>query len=116
MSNDSTLRKHLLSLKDYLCSSKEYFPGEGTKEGYSSTGQDSAGQEPTPVTSPETGQGLGPPVALREPVEHVIHGDRRIDHYAWLRKKDDPRLIAYLEVENAYLDGNLKGTEAFQEK
>jgi oligopeptidase B len=116
MSNDSTLRKHLLSLKDYLWSLKEYFPGEGTKEGYSSTGRDPAGQEPTPGTSPETGKGLPPPLALREPVEHVIHGDRRIDHYAWLRKKDDPRVIAYLEEENAYVDGYLQGTEAFQEK
>src|SRR6266446_4109396 len=71
-----------------------------------------------PVLSPETsGEAiLGPPVARREPVEHVLHGDRRVDHYAWLRSKENPEVIAYLEAENAYTDAILKPTEAFQEK
>jgi oligopeptidase B len=59
---------------------------------------------------------LQPPLALREPVEHVIHGDRRVDHYAWLRKKEDPRVISYLEEENAYADSYLASTKDFQEK
>jgi len=58
--------------------------------------------------------GLQPPLALREPVEHVIHSDRRVDHYAWLRDKKDPRVLSYLGVENAYADAYLKSTEAFQ--
>src|SRR6266404_6109053 len=57
-----------------------------------------------------------PPVARREPVEHVLHGDRRVDHYAWLRHKENPEVIAYLEAENAYTGAILKPTEAFQEK
>src|SRR6516165_2630161 len=67
--------------------------------------------------SPEshTAAGLAP-LALREPVEHVIHGDRRVDQYAWLRKKGDPRVIAYLEEENAYADGFMRATEGMQEK
>src|SRR5271169_3770171 len=56
------------------------------------------------------------PVAVREAVEHVIHGDRRVDHYAWMRNKKDPRVIAYLEAENAYADTEMKATEQFQEK
>ncbi len=60
--------------------------------------------------------GLQPPLALREPVEHVIHNDRRVDHYAWLRDKKDPRVLAYLESENAYTDACLKSTESFQSK
>jgi len=60
--------------------------------------------------------GLQPPLALREPVEHVIHSDRRVDHYAWLRNKKDPRVLSYLEAENAYADGYLKSTEAFQSR
>ncbi|HKF41395.1 MAG TPA: S9 family peptidase [Candidatus Acidoferrum sp.] len=60
--------------------------------------------------------GLAPPFALREPVEHVIHNDRRVDHYAWLRNKQDPRVAAYLQAENAYADAYLKSTEPFQEK
>src|SRR5882757_11409877 len=57
-----------------------------------------------------------PPVARREPVEHTLHGDRRIDHYAWLRHKENPEVIAYLKAENAYTDAILKPTEPFQEK
>ncbi|HXJ12269.1 MAG TPA: S9 family peptidase [Candidatus Limnocylindrales bacterium] len=60
--------------------------------------------------------GLQPPLALREPVEHVIHSDRRVDHYAWLRDKKDPRVLSYLESENAYADAYLKSTEAFQSR
>ncbi len=59
---------------------------------------------------------LRPPVAMREPVEHVIHGDRRMDHYAWLRQKEDPRVREYLEEENAYTQAFMKPTEALQEE
>jgi len=57
-----------------------------------------------------------PPVARREAVEHVLHGDRRVDHYAWLRHKGNPEVMAYLEAENAYTEAILKPTEPFQEK
>jgi oligopeptidase B len=59
---------------------------------------------------------LKPPVARREPVEHILHGDRRVDHYAWLRHKENREVIAYLEAENAYTDAVLKATEPLQEK
>jgi oligopeptidase B len=59
---------------------------------------------------------LQPPLARREPVEHILHGDRRVDHYAWLREKENPEVIAYLNAENAYTDAVLKHTEALQEK
>jgi oligopeptidase B len=58
---------------------------------------------------------LTAPLARREPVETVVHGDRRVDHYAWLRQKENPEVIAYLEAENAYTDAILRPTEAFQE-
>src|SRR5229473_1542205 len=69
---------------------------------------------PTQETS--TGTILKPPVARCEPVEHILHGDRRVDHYAWLRHKENPEVMAYLEAENAYTDAILQPTEAFQEK
>ena len=59
--------------------------------------------------------GQHPPLAHREPVEHVIHNDRRVDHYAWLRDKKDPRTLAYLEAENAFADAFLGSTRGFQE-
>jgi len=67
-------------------------------------------QETSAVTIPK------PPVARREPVEHVLHGDRRFDHYAWLRHKENAEVIDYLNAENAYTDAILKPTEKFQEK
>ena len=72
----------------------------------------------TPLTVQETSTGTvpKPPVARREPVEHVMHGDRRVDHYAWLRHKENPEVIDYLKAENAYTDAVLKPTEPFQEK
>jgi oligopeptidase B len=72
----------------------------------------------TPALSRESSVDIAPMprVARREPVEHVLHGDRRIDHYAWLRQKENPEVIAYLEAENAYTDAVLKPTERFQEK
>src|SRR5258708_429041 len=72
----------------------------------------------TPASAQETSAGTipKPPIARREPMEHALHGDRRVDHYAWLRDKQNPEVIAYLEDENAYTDAILKPTEPFQEK
>jgi oligopeptidase B len=55
------------------------------------------------------------PLALRRPVEHVIHGDRRVDHYAWMREKSDPQVKEYLDAENAYADELMRPTEGLQE-
>ena len=57
-----------------------------------------------------------PPAARRHPVEQVLHGDRRVDEYAWLRDKSSSEVIAYLNAENAYTDAVLRDTEPFQEK
>ncbi len=72
----------------------------------------------TPSLSPDATEdrNLRPPKARREPVEHVLHGDLRVDDYAWLRQKEKPEVIRHLEAENAYTDAFLKPTEAFQEK
>ncbi|PYU78286.1 MAG: oligopeptidase B, partial [Acidobacteria bacterium] len=70
----------------------------------------------TPAQEPAAGTIPKPPVARREPVEYVLHGDRRVDHYAWLRHKENPEVIAYLQAENSYTDAMLKPTETLQEK
>jgi oligopeptidase B len=59
---------------------------------------------------------LTPPVARRKPTESVIHGDRRVDDYAWLREKQNPEVVGYLEAENAYAAAVLEPTKTFQEK
>ena len=38
------------------------------------------------------------------PSERTHHGDTVVDEYEWLRDKDDPETIAYLEAENAYTE------------
>ena len=44
------------------------------------------------------------------------HGDRRVDLYYWLRDKQNPEVIAYLEAENAYADAIMAPTADLQEK
>lgn len=43
-----------------------------------------------------------PPVARVVPSERNTHGRSFTDNYEWLRDKDDPATIAYLDAENAY--------------
>jgi oligopeptidase B len=45
---------------------------------------------------------LTPPVAPIHPVENKIHNRTLIDDYAWMRDRENPETIAYLEAENAY--------------
>ncbi len=57
-----------------------------------------------------------PPVAEKKPKELTIHGDTRVDDYFWLRERENPEVIAYLEAENAYTDAMLEHTKPLQEK
>ena len=59
---------------------------------------------------------LTPPNALQRPKELVIHGDTRQDPYYWLRDRENPEVISYLEAENAYTKAAMAHTESFQEK
>ena len=60
------------------------------------------------ISAPAEAQSVSAPVAKQTLVETVLHGDRRIDNYAWLREKENPEVIAYLNAENAYTDALLK--------
>ncbi|MBI1397345.1 MAG: prolyl oligopeptidase family serine peptidase [Betaproteobacteria bacterium] len=57
-----------------------------------------------------------PPVAPRESLSLTLHGDTRPDEYAWLRRKDDPEVIAYLEAENRYTDAMMRPSVPLQGK
>jgi oligopeptidase B len=57
-----------------------------------------------------------PPVARKEPKVTVLHGDKRVDDYYWLRQKTSPEVLGYLEAENAYTAAVMKKTEPFQQK
>jgi oligopeptidase B len=45
-----------------------------------------------------------PPVAEVRAHRLETHGDVRIDDYHWLRERDDPAVLAYLEAENRYTE------------
>lgn len=45
-----------------------------------------------------------PPEAKRIETRREYHGDVFIDPYEWLRDKENPEVIAYLEAENDYAD------------
>ena len=45
-----------------------------------------------------------------------MFGDTRTDPYAWLRDRNDPDTIKYLEAENAYTKAMMKSTEELQAK
>ncbi|HEY4101574.1 MAG TPA: S9 family peptidase [Gemmatimonadales bacterium] len=56
-----------------------------------------------------------PPRAPRHPASTTRHGETFTDDFAWLRDKDDPATIAYLEAENAYANEVLAPTDSLQE-
>lgn len=59
---------------------------------------------------------MNPPIAGRIPHPHVLHGDVRPDDYYWLRDKDNPEVIAYLEAENRYAQTVLQPLQPLAER
>ncbi|HSE07618.1 MAG TPA: S9 family peptidase [Nocardioidaceae bacterium] len=56
------------------------------------------------MSQPTSPQVIAPPVAKKVAVERTFHGDTVVDEYEWLRDKESPDTIAYLEAENAYTE------------
>jgi oligopeptidase B len=59
--------------------------------------------------------GFEPPIAPKIPKEIIVHGDKRVDDYFWLREKTNAKAMAYLEKENAYADAVTKPLEKFRD-
>ena len=57
-----------------------------------------------------------PPVARKEPNPTYLHGQTLEDDYGWMRQKESPEVIAYLEAENEYTDTAMAGTKELQEQ
>ena len=55
-----------------------------------------------------------PPIAGKQPRTLSLHGNDRVDDYFWLRYRDDPSVIAYLEAENDYTKAVMAHTESLQ--
>jgi oligopeptidase B len=59
---------------------------------------------------------LTAPRARREPHVTVLHGETLSDDYFWLRDREHPEVLAYLEAENAYAEAVLAHTQALREQ
>ena len=55
-----------------------------------------------------------PPVAAKQPEELEAHGDVRVDDYYWLKERENPEVIAYLEAENEYTGAAMAHTAQLQ--
>ena len=59
---------------------------------------------------------LHPPIAPRKHTKIQIHGKTLTDDYAWLRDKENPEVIAYLEAENKYAEAEMAPLAGLQEQ
>ena len=57
-----------------------------------------------------------PPSAPQHPTRLEIHGDLLVDDYFWLRNREDPAVLAYLQAENGYTEQVMQPTAMLQEK
>ena len=57
-----------------------------------------------------------PPTPKRVDSHRVHHDDVFVDPYEWLRNKEDPEVVAYLEAENSYADEATEYLEPLRQK
>jgi oligopeptidase B len=67
-----------------------------------------------PPAEKDTAVNITPPAAAVVPQQLELHGDVRTDNYYWLKDRDDPKVIAYLEEENRYTDALMAHTGPLQ--
>ena len=56
------------------------------------------------------------PTATERPHTHTEHGVERPDPYYWLRERENPDVIAYLEAENGYAAAQTGHLEGFRKQ
>lgn len=62
-----------------------------------------------------TGADVNEPQAEKIEQLHTKHGDVRIDNYYWLNDKRNPKVVSYLENENAYFHSKTAHYKEFEE-
>ncbi len=58
---------------------------------------------------------MTPPIAKKIPVELELHGDKRLDPYYWLKDRDNPEVLSYVQEENNYFKSQTAHNENFRE-
>jgi len=56
------------------------------------------------------------PVAPKRPHSITQHGETRVDSYFWMRYREDPAVLDYLNVENGYCEDMTAHTKPLREK
>lgn len=56
------------------------------------------------------------PKAAEKPQKITVHGDTRVDEYAWLRDLSDPAVREYIDAENKYADALMSPTTKLQKE
>jgi len=69
-----------------------------------------------PAGRTETSGPQKPPMAKIVPHELTEHGHTRVDDYYWLRERDNPEVLAYLEAENQYTAAVMAHTQPLQDR
>ena len=69
-----------------------------------------------PTAAPADPAPLTPPIAERRPFTLEAHGSEREDPYYWLRDREDPATVPYLEAENAFYEASVSHTAALRER
>jgi oligopeptidase B len=64
---------------------------------------------------PLSGQTMQPPVAPIIEHKETRHGTVVVDNYYWLRDKSNPKVIKYLQEENAYTEAMTKSLKPFED-
>ncbi len=59
---------------------------------------------------------MKPPVAAVKPHKIEKHNHSRTDNYYWLRERENPEVISYINAENSYLDSSLAAEKPLREK
>ncbi|MEM9828062.1 MAG: S9 family peptidase [Planctomycetota bacterium] len=91
------------------------FAAEGTI-----AADDSKNSQPKTASRSVTGAArkstsLSAPLATRKPKTLSDHGVQRQDPYYWLRERENPDVIAYLDAENDYTDAMLQDLGTLEE-
>lgn len=56
------------------------------------------------------------PIAPEKPFELTSHGISRQDEYYWMKERENPEVINYLNQENSYLESELAHTKEFRDE
>jgi oligopeptidase B len=55
------------------------------------------------------------PITPKQITVHEAHQDQRIDHYHWLKERENPEVLAYLKRENAYTEAIMAPVKELQD-